>query len=36
LDLTQAKKIMEINAKKITPQLNLNNLDPVAQEKFKR
>lgn len=36
LDLTQAKKIQEINAKKITPMPNMANVDPVFQEKYKR
>ena len=36
LDLTQAKKIQEINAKKITPQPNMNNVDIQIQEKYKR
>lgn len=36
LDLTQAKKIQEINAKKITQQPNMTNVDPQFQEKYKR
>lgn len=36
LDLTQAKKIQEINAKKITQQPNMANVDPQFQEKYKR
>lgn len=36
LDLTQAKIIQEINAKKITPQPNMNNVDPKLQEKIRK